>query len=114
MLNVTTDATKYNWGIYTGNGSWTNANTATPIYANSTAGTYKVYVTVENNNGCQNSDSIFVTVVNKPDTTKQTARLCSNLNDSVIFNGQIIKETGSYLAVLVLSLIHISEPTRPY
>lgn len=101
LLNVTTDATKYNWGIYTGNGSLTNANTATPIYANSTAGTYKVYVTVENNNGCQNSDSIFVTVVNKPDTTKQTARLCSNLNDSVIFNGQIIKETGSYLAVLV-------------
>lgn len=84
-----------------GNGTLANANTATPVYANSVAGTYKVYVTVENSTGCQNSDSLFVTVVNPPDTTKVTERLCSNVDDSIIFNGQIIKEAGSYLAVLV-------------
>ncbi|MFN8284590.1 MAG: gliding motility-associated C-terminal domain-containing protein [Chitinophagales bacterium] len=101
QLNVTTNATNYTWGIYSGNGTLINTSTATPIYVNAVAGNYKVYVTVENATGCQNTDSLFVTVVNKPDTTKLTARLCTNKDDSVIFNGQIIKDAGSYLAVLV-------------
>lgn len=101
QLSISTPATDYTWGIYAGNGALINTSTATPIYANSVPGTYKVYVTVENNTGCQNADSLFVTVVNKPDTTKFTAQLCSNKDDSVIFNGQIIKDAGAYLAVLV-------------
>jgi gliding motility-associated-like protein len=91
----------YTWGIYAGNGTFVNTNTATPTYANSVTGNFKVYVTVENATGCQATDSLIVTVVNKPDTTFLSQSLCSNKNDSIIFNGQIIKDAGVYLVSLI-------------
>ena len=87
----------YTWGVYAGNGTLISATTATPTYSNNTAGTYKVYVTIESATGCQKSDSIYVTVAKKPDTTLINKGLCAN--DSILFNGQIIKQTGTYIAL---------------
>jgi len=90
----------YVWGNYAGNGTLINTTTSTPIYVNGNAGNYKVYITVENETGCQKTDSFIVTVVNKPDTAFINQQLCTNKDDSIVFNGQIIKQAGTYLVLL--------------
>lgn len=66
----------YIWGNYPGQGTLSNTANQDANYINSTAGTYKVYVTVSDKNGCQNTDSLNVRQVL---TKRYNNNYCRNL-----------------------------------
>ncbi|HUM50867.1 MAG TPA: hypothetical protein PK431_03590, partial [Chitinophagales bacterium] len=87
----------YIWGI-NGAGTLSNTTNQDAGFVSATTGTTKLYVTVSDKKGCQNTDSLNVIVNSSKDTTRQTATICGG--DVIQFGNQSISAAGTYYNVV--------------